>query len=55
MLLYLGSLIGTRIGACGSKVVKEVAIRLVTSMVIRLRVISCAIASPHVFAAAGLG
>jgi len=46
MLLYLGSLIGVHIGAYGTKVVKEVMIRLVTSMIILLSVISRAIAVP---------
>ncbi len=46
MLLYLGSLIGVHIGAYGTKVVKEVMIRLVTSLTILLCVISRAIAVP---------
>ena len=46
MLLYLGSLVGIYIGAYGTKVVKEVVIRLVTSLIILLCVISRAIAVP---------
>jgi len=46
MLLYLGSLIGIYIGAYGTKVVKEVMIRLVTGVIIILCVISRAIAVP---------
>ena len=46
MLLYLGSLIGVHIGAYGTKVVKEVMIRLVTSMIILFCVISRGIAVP---------
>ncbi len=46
MLLYLGSLIGVYIGAYGTKVVKEVMIRLVTCMIILFCVISRAIAVP---------
>ncbi len=46
MLLYLGSLIGVHIGAYGTKVVKEVMIRLVTSLIILLCVISRAVAVP---------
>jgi hypothetical protein len=46
LLLYLGSLIGVYVGAYGTKVVKEVMIRLVTSLIILLCVISRAIAIP---------
>ncbi|MFC1545274.1 sulfite exporter TauE/SafE family protein [Gemmatimonadota bacterium] len=46
MLLYLGSLIGIFIGAYGVKVVKEVMIRLVTSIIILLCVLSRLIAVP---------
>jgi uncharacterized membrane protein YfcA len=46
LLLYLGSLIGIYIGAYGTKVVKEVVIRIVTGAIILLCVISRAIAVP---------
>jgi|LQYC01.1.fsa_nt_gi uncharacterized membrane protein YfcA len=46
MLLYLGSLIGVYIGAYGTKVVKEVMIRIVTGVIILLCVISRAVAVP---------
>jgi uncharacterized protein len=46
LLLYLGSLLGVYIGAYGTKVVKEVVIRLVTSVVILLCVVSRGIAIP---------
>jgi uncharacterized membrane protein YfcA len=46
MLLYLGSLIGVYVGAYGTKVVREVVIRVVTSLVILLCVASRAIAVP---------
>lgn len=46
MLLYLGSLVGIYIGAYGTKVVKEVVIRLVTALVILICVFSRAIAVP---------
>ncbi len=46
LLLYLGSLIGINIGAYGTKVVKELYIRLVTAIVIFLCVISRGIAIP---------
>ena len=46
LLLYLGSLIGVYIGAYGTKVVKEVLIRIVTGAIILLCVISRAIAVP---------
>jgi hypothetical protein len=46
MLLYLGSLVGIYVGTYGTKFVKEVVIRLVTSVVILLCVISRGIAIP---------
>lgn len=46
MLLYLGSLLGIYMGAYGTKVVKEVMIRIVTGTIILLCVISRAIAIP---------
>ncbi len=46
MLLFLGSLVGIHIGAYGTKVVKEVVIRLATATIILLCVISRAIATP---------
>ena len=46
LLLYLGSLIGVYVGAYGTKVVREVVIRLVTGTVIILCVVSRAIALP---------
>jgi uncharacterized membrane protein YfcA len=46
MLLYLGSLLGIYIGAYGTKVVKEVVIRIVTGAVILLCVFSRGIAVP---------
>jgi len=46
LLLYLGSLVGLYIGAYGTKVVKEVIIRVVTAVIIILCVISRAIAIP---------
>lgn len=46
MLLYLGSLIGIYVGAYGTKVVKEVMIRIVTGTVILICVLSRAIAVP---------
>ena len=46
LLLYLGSLIGIYIGAYGTKVVKEVIIRIVTGAIILLCVISRAVAVP---------
>ena len=46
MLLYLGSLIGVYIGAYGTKVVKEVVIRIVTGLIILLCVLSRGIAIP---------
>ncbi|MBW1697177.1 MAG: sulfite exporter TauE/SafE family protein [Deltaproteobacteria bacterium] len=46
ILLYLGSLFGIFIGAYGTKVVKEVVIRIVTGTVILLCVLSRGIAVP---------
>jgi uncharacterized membrane protein YfcA len=46
LLLYLGSLVGIYIGAYGTKVVKELVIRLATSLIILLCVVSRAIAIP---------
>jgi uncharacterized membrane protein YfcA len=46
MLLYLGSLIGIYIGVYGTKVVKEILIRIVTGVVILLCVVSRAVAVP---------
>jgi len=46
MLLYVGSLMGIHIGVYGTKVVKEVYIRLVTGFVILVCVISRAVAIP---------
>jgi uncharacterized membrane protein YfcA len=46
MLLYAGSLFGIYVGAYGTKVVKEVVIRLVTSLVILICVLSRGIAVP---------
>jgi len=46
VLLYLGSLIGIYVGTYGTRMVKEVIIRLVTSVVILLCVVSRGIAIP---------
>jgi uncharacterized membrane protein YfcA len=46
MLLYIGSLFGIYLGAYGTKVVKEVIIRLVTSVIILLCVLSRCVAIP---------
>jgi uncharacterized membrane protein YfcA len=46
MLLYLGSLIGIYVGVYGTKVVKEILIRIVTAVVILLCVVSRAVAVP---------
>lgn len=46
LLLYLGSLVGVYIGAYGTKVVREVIIRIVTGVIIILCVISRCIAIP---------
>jgi uncharacterized membrane protein YfcA len=49
LLLYAGSLIGIHIGAYGTKVVREVFIRLVTAIIIALCVVSRAITLPIYF------
>ncbi|MBF0119340.1 MAG: sulfite exporter TauE/SafE family protein [Desulfobacterales bacterium] len=46
LLLYSGSLLGIHIGALGTKIVKEVVIRLVTSLIIIMCVLSRLIAIP---------
>ena len=46
LLLYGGSLLGIYIGAYGTKVVKEIVIRLVTSLIILICVISRIVAIP---------
>ncbi|MEW6077454.1 MAG: sulfite exporter TauE/SafE family protein [Thermodesulfobacteriota bacterium] len=46
MLLYLGSLVGIYIGTYGTKVVKEVVIRIVTGSIILLCVVSRGVAIP---------
>jgi len=46
MLLYAGSLFGVYVGVYGTKVVKEVVIRLVTSLVILICVLSRGVAVP---------
>lgn len=46
LLLYLGSLIGLMIGTVGTKMVKEIYIRLVTAVIILLCVSSRAVAIP---------
>jgi len=46
LLMYLGSLVGIHIGTYGTKVVKEVVIRLVTSVIILLCVLSRGVAIP---------
>jgi uncharacterized membrane protein YfcA len=46
MLLYLGSLFGIHLGAYGTKVVREMYIRLATSIIILLCVVSRAINMP---------
>jgi uncharacterized membrane protein YfcA len=46
MLLYLGSLVGIHIGAYGTKVVREVFIRMVTGIIILLCVLSRMVAVP---------
>jgi uncharacterized membrane protein YfcA len=46
LLLYLGSLVGVYVGVYGTKVVKEVMIRIVTGSVILLCVVSRGIAVP---------
>ncbi len=47
LLLYVGSLVGIHLGAYGTKVVKEVYIRLVTGVIILLCVVSRAVATPE--------
>jgi hypothetical protein len=46
MLLYIGSLLGIFVGVYGTKVVKEVMIRVVTGAIILLCVLSRGIAIP---------
>jgi hypothetical protein len=46
LLLFIGSLFGIYVGVYGTKVVKEVSIRLVTAIIILLCVISRFIAIP---------
>lgn len=46
LLLYAGSLLGIYIGAYGTKVVKEIVIRMVTAVIILLCVVSRIIAIP---------
>jgi hypothetical protein len=46
LLLYAGSLVGVFIGAYGTKVVKEIMIRLVTGVVIAICVVSRIVAIP---------
>lgn len=46
MLLYLGSLVGIYVGVYGTKVVKEIVIRIVTGVIILLCVVSRAVAVP---------
>ena len=46
LLLFVGSLLGIYVGAYGTKVVKEVSIRLVTAIIILLCVVSRFIAIP---------
>jgi uncharacterized membrane protein YfcA len=53
MLLYLGSLIGIYVGAYGTKVVREVMIRIVTGTVILICVLSRAAAVPMYLGALG--
>jgi len=47
LLLYLGSLVGIYFGAYGTKVVKEVVIRMTTGIIILLCVLSRGIAIPN--------
>ncbi len=54
LLLYLGSLVGVYVGVYGTKVVREVVIRLVTGTVILLCVFSRAIALPAYLRELGL-
>jgi uncharacterized membrane protein YfcA len=53
VLLYLGSLLGIHIGAYGTKIVKEVVIRLATCLIIALCVVSRLIATPTYLRALG--
>jgi uncharacterized membrane protein YfcA len=53
LLLYLGSLAGLYVGAYGTKVVREVLIRIVTGVVILLCVVSRAVAVPAYLRALG--
>jgi uncharacterized membrane protein YfcA len=46
MLLYLGSLVGIYVGVYGTKVVKEIVIRITTAVIILLCVVSRAVAVP---------
>jgi hypothetical protein len=46
MLLFAGSLVGIHIGAYGTKVVREVVIRLATALIILLCVVSRLVATP---------
>jgi len=46
MLLFAGSLVGIHIGAYGTKVVREVVIRLATAIIILLCVVSRLVATP---------
>ncbi len=46
MLLFAGSLVGIHIGAYGTKVVREVVIRLTTALIILLCVVSRLVATP---------
>ena len=46
MLLYLGSLVGIYVGVYGTKVVKEIVIRMTTGVIILLCVVSRAVAVP---------
>jgi uncharacterized membrane protein YfcA len=46
MLLFAGSLVGIHIGAFGTKVVREVVIRLATAIIILLCVVSRLVATP---------
>ncbi len=54
LLLYAGSLVGIHLGAYGTKVVKEVYIRLVTGLIILLCVLSRLIATPEYLRKLGL-
>jgi uncharacterized membrane protein YfcA len=54
MLLYLGSLLGIYLGVYGTKVVKEIVIRIVTGVVILICVLSRAVAAPAYLRQLGL-